>query len=177
VPDLSCTEREHGGTQAVSRRTGSPREARSEGPNVLLPSIPRALPGQRVVPERSPLVVGHWWAIEGHWVLGRLIPSTEFDRIPRAGPIISDNGGALMPEGQDPLATLLAATLSHLMLDVAKELFPHRSYFDLTSVEKQTVADHVRNLLSESQATFAVPGLLHPQREIAFPPQREEEYL
>jgi len=26
-----CTEREHGGTQAVSRRAGSPREARSEG--------------------------------------------------------------------------------------------------------------------------------------------------
>ena len=82
-----------------------------------------------------------------------------------------------MPEGPDPLATLLAATLSRLMLDVAKELFPHRSYFDLTSVEKQTVADHVRNLLSEAQATFAVPGLLHGQREIPFPPQREEEYL
>ena len=27
-----CTEREHGGTQAVSRRTGSSREARREGP-------------------------------------------------------------------------------------------------------------------------------------------------
>ena len=36
---LLCTEREHGGTQAVSRRTGSPREARSEGSNVL-PAIP-----------------------------------------------------------------------------------------------------------------------------------------
>jgi hypothetical protein len=83
----------------------------------------------------------------------------------------------LIPEGQDPLTTLLAATLSHLMLGVAKELFPHRSYFDLTSVEKQTVADHVQNLLSEAQAAFAVPGLLDPQRKIAFPPQREEEYL
>jgi len=31
-----CTEREHGGTQAVSHRSGSPREARREGPNVLL---------------------------------------------------------------------------------------------------------------------------------------------
>ncbi len=30
-----CTEREHGGTQAVSRRSGSPREAWSEGPTVL----------------------------------------------------------------------------------------------------------------------------------------------
>ena len=31
-----CTDREHGGTQAVSRRPGSPREAWSEGPRVLL---------------------------------------------------------------------------------------------------------------------------------------------
>ena len=31
----ASTDREHGGTQAVSRRTGSPREARSEGPKVL----------------------------------------------------------------------------------------------------------------------------------------------
>ncbi len=31
-----CTDREHGGTQAVSHRPGSPREARREGPNVLL---------------------------------------------------------------------------------------------------------------------------------------------
>jgi len=30
-----CRDREHGGTQAVSRRLGSPREARSEGPKVL----------------------------------------------------------------------------------------------------------------------------------------------
>ena len=36
VPDFFCTEREHGGTQAVSRRTGSPREPRSEGPRVLV---------------------------------------------------------------------------------------------------------------------------------------------
>jgi hypothetical protein len=33
---LPCTDREHGGTRAVSRRTGSPREARSEGPKVLV---------------------------------------------------------------------------------------------------------------------------------------------
>src|SRR3990170_4822021 len=33
---LPCTDREHGGTQAVSRRRGSPREPRSEGPRVLL---------------------------------------------------------------------------------------------------------------------------------------------
>jgi hypothetical protein len=33
---LPCTDREHGGTQAVSRRTGSPREPWSEGPRVLL---------------------------------------------------------------------------------------------------------------------------------------------
>ena len=32
---LLCTDREHGGTQAVSRRSGSPREAWSEGPRVL----------------------------------------------------------------------------------------------------------------------------------------------
>ena len=32
---LRCRDREHGGTQAVSRRSGSPREARSEGPKVL----------------------------------------------------------------------------------------------------------------------------------------------
>ncbi|MGH7424459.1 MAG: hypothetical protein ACREJ1_12390, partial [Candidatus Methylomirabilales bacterium] len=32
---IHCTEREHGGTQAVSRHSGSPREARSEGPKVL----------------------------------------------------------------------------------------------------------------------------------------------
>src|SRR3989304_1108300 len=29
---LRCTDREHGGTRAVSRRTGSPREPRSGGP-------------------------------------------------------------------------------------------------------------------------------------------------
>ncbi len=33
---LPCTDREHGGTRAVSRRTGSPREPRSEGPRALL---------------------------------------------------------------------------------------------------------------------------------------------
>jgi hypothetical protein len=33
---LRCKDREHGGTRAVSRRTGSPREPRSEGPRVLL---------------------------------------------------------------------------------------------------------------------------------------------
>ena len=32
---LLCTDREHGGTQAVSRRTGSPREPPSEGSKVL----------------------------------------------------------------------------------------------------------------------------------------------
>ena len=33
---LLCMNREHGGTQAVSRRPGSPREARREGPKVLV---------------------------------------------------------------------------------------------------------------------------------------------
>ena len=33
---LPCTDREHGGTRAVSRRSGSPREAWSEGPKVVL---------------------------------------------------------------------------------------------------------------------------------------------
>ena len=45
---LLCRDREHGGTQAVSRRAGSPREARSEGPKVLSPpspSVDRALKG------------------------------------------------------------------------------------------------------------------------------------
>ncbi|MCI0407193.1 MAG: hypothetical protein L0191_01300, partial [Acidobacteria bacterium] len=36
VPDFLCTDREHGGTRAVSRRIGSPREPRSEGPKALL---------------------------------------------------------------------------------------------------------------------------------------------
>lgn len=122
-----------------------------------------------------------------------LLPSTEFDTIPGTIPdeVYGKKGGnnpddpssarrevPIMPEGQDPLhATLLAATLSQLMLGVSKEIFPRRAYFDLTSVEKQAVADHVRNLLHEAQATFAVPGLLYPRSETAFPPQREEEYL
>jgi len=33
-----CRDREHGGTQAVSRPSGSPREAWREGPKVLLPT-------------------------------------------------------------------------------------------------------------------------------------------
>jgi len=33
---LGCTDREHGGTQDVSPRTGSPREPQSQGPRVLL---------------------------------------------------------------------------------------------------------------------------------------------
>jgi hypothetical protein len=74
-------------------------------------------------------------------------------------------------------ATLLAATLSHLMLDVAKQLFPHRPYFDLTAPEKETVADHVRRLLLEVQATFAGPALEAPPGGITLPPQRDEEYL
>ena len=44
----------------------------------------------------------------------------------------------MVPEGQDPLhAALLVATLSRLMLRVAKELFPQRTYFDLTSSENR----------------------------------------
>jgi hypothetical protein len=83
-----------------------------------------------------------------------------------------------VPEGQDPLhATLLAATLSQLMLGVAKELFPHQTYFELASTEKQAVADHVRRLLLEAQATFAGPELLSARTDITYPPQRDEEYL
>jgi len=37
---LPCTEREHGGTQAVSPRSGSPREARREGLHVPSVSSP-----------------------------------------------------------------------------------------------------------------------------------------
>ncbi len=84
----------------------------------------------------------------------------------------------MMQEGQDNLnATLLAATLSHLMLAVAKEVFPHRKYFDLTAVEKQTLADHVRTLLDEARGVLSGQELLFPGRTIPFPPQREEEYL
>lgn len=84
----------------------------------------------------------------------------------------------MKPEGQDPLyATLLAATLGHLMLGIARDLFPHRPYFDLTSSEKQTVAEHVRNLLHEAQTTFAGPHSLSPRSKTDFPPQREEDYL
>jgi hypothetical protein len=84
----------------------------------------------------------------------------------------------MVQEGRDPLyATLLAASLSQLMLTVAKELFPNRRYFELTSTEKQTVAEHVRNLLHEAQDTFAEPELLHPRKNIGLPPQRDEEYL
>ena len=38
-----CTDREHGGTQAVSRRPGSPREARREGPTRAAHLISRQL--------------------------------------------------------------------------------------------------------------------------------------
>ena len=37
---LPCMEREHGGTRAVSRRSGSPREARREGPTRAAVSSP-----------------------------------------------------------------------------------------------------------------------------------------
>ncbi|MFQ5881797.1 MAG: hypothetical protein ACE5I9_04915 [Candidatus Methylomirabilales bacterium] len=81
-------------------------------------------------------------------------------------------------EGQDPLhVTLLAATLGQLMLSVAKDFFPHQRYFDLHSGERQTVADHVRNLLREAQATFWEPDLFGPKGNISFPPQRGEDYL
>jgi len=81
-------------------------------------------------------------------------------------------------EGQDPLhATLLVATLSRLMLSVAKELFPQRAYFDLVSTEKETVADHVRKLLHEAQTILSGPDLLLPRRDISLPLQRDEEYL
>lgn len=81
-------------------------------------------------------------------------------------------------EGQESLLwTLLAATLSQVTLNVTKELFPYRTYFDLDPAEKQTVADHVRNLLQEVQATFSASELLSPRENFAFPPQREEEYL
>ncbi|MFQ5917241.1 MAG: hypothetical protein ACE5I0_05440 [Candidatus Binatia bacterium] len=84
----------------------------------------------------------------------------------------------MKPEGQDPLyATLLAATLGHLMLGVARDLYPHRRYFDLVSTEKQTVTEHVQKLLHEAQATLAGPQILSAGREMDFPPQREEDYL
>jgi len=80
--------------------------------------------------------------------------------------------------GQDPLhATLLVATMSQLMLVVAKELFPQRRYFDLTSPEKQTLADHVHKLLLDSQTILSGPDLLLPRPGISLPLQRDEEYL
>lgn len=82
------------------------------------------------------------------------------------------------PEGQDPLnLTLLAATLGHLMLAVAKDRFPQRSYFDLASPEKQAVAEQVRHLIREARATFGEPGVPSPAGKVDFPPQREEDYL
>ncbi|MFQ5657576.1 MAG: hypothetical protein ACE5G5_08565 [Candidatus Methylomirabilales bacterium] len=84
----------------------------------------------------------------------------------------------MVREGQDRLhVTLLAASLSQLMLGVAKELFPDRSYFELGSAEKQAVAEQVRNLLREAQDTFAEPELLAPRKNIGLPPQRDEDYL
>lgn len=84
----------------------------------------------------------------------------------------------MTPEGQDPTyATLLAATLGHLMLAVAKELFPHRTYFDLAPTEKETVADGIRTLLHETQAAFGGPELILSRKSPPFPPQREEDYL
>jgi len=50
---LLCRDREHGGTQAVSRRSGSPREARSEGPKVLLLFLERTQASFRL-PRPSP---------------------------------------------------------------------------------------------------------------------------
>ena len=84
----------------------------------------------------------------------------------------------MTPEGTDSLyATLLAAILGQLMLDVSKDLFPKRSYFDLTSPEKQTVAEHVRNLMHEAQTTLGGPHVPSTSGKVDFPPQREEEYL
>jgi hypothetical protein len=84
----------------------------------------------------------------------------------------------VVSEGQDPLnATLLVATMSRLMLVVAKELFPQRAYFDLTSPEKQTLADHVRTLLLDSQTILSGPDLPLPRGGINLPLQRDEEYL
>ncbi len=45
-------DREHGGTQAVSRRTGSPREPRSEGPKVRLPLVIHLWRGEGVFQAR-----------------------------------------------------------------------------------------------------------------------------
>lgn len=84
----------------------------------------------------------------------------------------------VVSEGQNPLhATLLVTTMSQLMLVVAKELFPQRRYFDLTSPEKQTLADHVRTLLHDSQTILASSDLLLPRRGVNLPLQRDEEYL
>jgi hypothetical protein len=87
-------------------------------------------------------------------------------------------GVIVVSEGQNPLhATLLVATLSRLMLSVTKELFPQRAYFDLTSIEKQTLADHVRKLLLDSQAILSGADPLLPRRGMNLPLQRDEEYL
>ena len=54
---LLCRDREHGGTQAVSRRSGSPREARSEGPKVLFGSVLTEAVNGRLVDGRAPVLV------------------------------------------------------------------------------------------------------------------------
>jgi len=84
----------------------------------------------------------------------------------------------MKPEGEDPPhATLLAAALGHLMLAVAKDLFPQRSYFDLAAPEKQTVAEHVRHLIRETRTTLGELHAPSPPGKVPFPPQREEDYL
>jgi hypothetical protein len=84
----------------------------------------------------------------------------------------------VVSQGQDPLhATLLAATLSRLMLGVAKELYPQRAYFDLVSTEKEAVAGSVRTLLLEAQTILSGADLLLPRRGANLPLQRDEEYL
>ena len=56
-PHFLCRDREHGGTQAVSRRSGSPREARNEGPKVLLGSGLTGAVDGRLIDGRAPVLI------------------------------------------------------------------------------------------------------------------------
>src|SRR3970040_2029455 len=91
-----CMDREHGETQAVSRRTGSPREARSEGAEGVAPThshkrtgIPR--PFRYAL--ASPIEISRKWKIEA--ARGALRPPLAkglVQMLPRPGPPRGDHG-------------------------------------------------------------------------------------
>jgi hypothetical protein len=83
-----CMGREHGGTQAVSRRSGSPREAESEGPKVqLLPSPGNVARSLQVLPSGRPRegrIDPHLLEVIMQARLVTLVERAEVDGSPRA---------------------------------------------------------------------------------------------